>query len=156
MCLQNSSVISLHEIFELVHQVIESLYMLLKFMNNFSTLVHIFIVTVISISLGNYYNFILCDSLIFMKSKTKAVLFALIEINNGLTCYNLLKNLLKIDIYFTVFCPSDVLTLTHEVFRKLSHLNSVTQARTRKSLRRVYINFALTRLNALSWMASIS
>ena len=55
-----------------------------------------------------------------MKSKIEPLLSALSEINIGLTCYNLL-NIIKDngDLFYSVFCPSNVFTWTHEIFQKI-------------------------------------
>ena len=55
-----------------------------------------------------------------MKSKIEPLLSALNEINNGLTCYNLL-NLIREngDLSNSVFFPSNVFAWTHEIFQKI-------------------------------------
>ena len=70
--------------------------------------------------LGNNFNFILCCSSIFMKLKVEPLLSALSEVSNGLTCYGLLNIIRENgDLFCSVFCPSNVLTRTHEVFQKI-------------------------------------
>ena len=86
VCLSKNSVSSSHEIFESLYQFIESLNKLTKLISNFGKLIHTFIVHVISILLGNNFNFIHFYSSILIKSKTEPRLSALREINNGLTC----------------------------------------------------------------------
>ena len=91
-----------------------------KFLSNFDKLIHTLIDNVISILLGNNFNFIIFYSSIFMKSKIEPLLSALNEINNGLTCYNLL-NLIREngDLSNSVFFPSNVFAWTHEIFQKI-------------------------------------
>ena len=70
--------------------------------------------------LGNNFNFILCYSSIFMKSKIEPLLSALFGINNGLTRYNLLNIIRENgDLFYSVFCPSNVFTRTHKIFQKI-------------------------------------
>ena len=89
-------------------------------MSNFDKLIHTFIVNVISILLGNNFNFILFYSSIFLKSKIGPLPSALSDINNGLTCYNLLNIKRENgDLFYSVFCPSNVFTWTHEIFQKI-------------------------------------
>ena len=55
-----------------------------------------------------------------MKSKIERPLSALSEINNELTCYNLLNMITENgDSFYSVFCPSNVFTWTHEIFQKI-------------------------------------
>ena len=73
--------------------------------------------------LRNNFNFILCCSSIFMKSKVEPLLSVLSEISNGLnglTCYGLLNIIRENgDLFCSLLCPSNVLTWTHEVFQKI-------------------------------------
>ena len=61
-----------------------------------------------------------CYRTIFMKSKIEPLLSALSEINNGLTCYNSL-NIIRENgnLFYSVFCPSNLFTWTHEIFQKI-------------------------------------
>ena len=71
-----------------------------------------------------------------MKSKIEPLLSALSEVNNGLTCYNLLNIIRENgDLFYSVFCPSNVFTWTHKIFQKISTPRLSEQARTRKSLK---------------------
>ena len=71
-----------------------------------------------------------------MKSKIEPLLSALIETNNGLTRYNLLNITREEEIYSTLHFVQVTSLHGHMRFsRKSSHLGSVTQARTRKSLK---------------------
>ena len=71
-----------------------------------------------------------------MKSKIEPLLSALCEIKNGLTCYNLLNIIRENgDLFYSVFYPGNVFTWALRFSRKLSQLYSVTQGRTRKSLK---------------------
>ena len=55
-----------------------------------------------------------------MKSKIESLLSALGEIDNGLICYNLLNMIRENgDLFYSVFCPSNVFTWTHEIFQKI-------------------------------------
>ena len=55
-----------------------------------------------------------------MKSKVETLISALAEINNGLTCYSLLSIIRKNgDLFDSVFCPSNVITWTYEIFQKI-------------------------------------
>ena len=55
-----------------------------------------------------------------MKSKIEPLLSALSENNNGLTCYNLLNIIRENgDLFYSVFCPSNFFTWTHEIFQKI-------------------------------------
>ena len=70
--------------------------------------------------LGNNFNFIPFYSSIFLKSKIEPPTSALSEINNGLTCYNLLNIIRENgDLFYSVFCPSNVFTWTHETSQKI-------------------------------------
>ena len=88
-----SSDVTLHEIFELLYSFIES-----------------------PIS----FYFISCYSSIFMKSKIEPLQSALREINNGLTCYNLLNIIRENgDLFYSVYStPSNTFTCIHQIFQK--------------------------------------
>ena len=55
-----------------------------------------------------------------MKSKVEPMLSTLSEICNGLSCYNVLSLIrANSDIFYAVFCPSNVFTWTYEMFQQL-------------------------------------
>ena len=55
-----------------------------------------------------------------MKSKVEPMLSTLIEICNGLSCYNVLSLIrANSDIFYAVFCPSKVFTWMYEMFQQL-------------------------------------
>ena len=74
-----------------------------------------------------------------MKSKIESLLLALSEINNGLTCYNLLDIIRENgDLFYPVFClfcPSNVFTWTHVIIQKIITPRFSDAVRTRKSLK---------------------
>ena len=98
-------------------------------MSNFEKLMHTLTINVISILLGNNFNFILFYCSSFIKTKIEPLLSALSEISNVLTCYNLLNIIRE-----NALCFAQVTSLHGHIrfFRKSSHLNSVTQARAHR------------------------
>ena len=58
------------------------------------------------------------------------------------------------DLFYSAFFQSDAFTWTHEIFQKIITPRFSEQTRSRKLLKRMFINFFWTWLNVFSWMIS--
>ena len=93
-----------------------------------------------------------------MKSKIESLLLALSEINNGLTCYNLLNIIRENgDLFYPVFClfcPSNVFTWTHVIIQKIITPRFSDAGSNKKIVEMNVYKFFLDMVNAFSWMVS--